>query len=77
MSILLSEAAERVTKEISRARSKGEGFRAVCERLGVSATELNVLVAEEVERLPAGSTLDGAMLHGMLIGVAARSEDAL
>lgn len=65
----LKAAAERV-REIMHEKG-GEGFKAVAKALGADPKELDAIVTETVPRLNGHGTLDGAMMNGLLIGIAA------
>ena len=63
----LAAAATRVRKIMH----DEDGFAAVCKELGVDVDELETVIADTVPRLNGDGTLDGAMMNGLLIGVAA------
>lgn len=73
----LPAAAEKVHTMIHEARGAGEGFAAVCEALGVDPKEIDALVTDRVAKLNGDSTLDGALMNGLLIGLAAERPEGI
>ncbi len=63
----LVAAEERVRTLVAAARRRNEGFKAVCEKLGVDAEEADGLITELV---PDPSD-DAIVMHALLVGVLA------
>jgi hypothetical protein len=68
----LTVGSKRVAEASGIAALHNEGFRVVCERLGVDLDELNDVVDENTGRC---SSVPEALLRGILIGYTAREEE--
>lgn len=78
MTTSMKEAATKVTDAIHAARERGGGFTEAAEALGLDPEALTATVDEQAARLNGDSTIDGALMHGLLIGaVAAQCPDGI
>jgi DNA-binding transcriptional ArsR family regulator len=73
----LTASAEKVRTMIHDAREAGDGFEVVCKKLGLDPKEIDEFVTELVGGLNGDSTLEGAAMNALLIGIAAERPEGI
>lgn len=73
----LTASAEKVRTMIHDAREAGDGFEVVCEELGLDAKAVDAFVTEFVGGLNGDSTLEGAAMNALLVGIAAERPEGI